>query len=92
MPRTDHNEVFDQNGKLLSVEIVEVPDAPPSDKERIVQLEAQLAKMNATFDVISTATTFDDAKTKIAARDTKDAGEIVTPATDEELIDTKGGG
>lgn len=92
MPTTVYDEVFDGKGKLISSTPRDVPDPVPSDKERIVQLEAELAKLNATFDVISTATTFDDAKTKIAARDTKDAGEIVIPATDEEPIDTKGGG
>jgi hypothetical protein len=61
MPRTDHNQVWDSHGNLISEEIVEVPDEAMSADERIVELEAKLA-------TIADAASFAQAQAALRAR------------------------
>lgn len=53
MPRTNHNQTWDQHGNLIHEEVVEVPDDQLSAEDRrelrIAELEAKLAAIgNAT--------------------------------------------
>lgn len=88
MPRTDRNEVFDETGKLLSVEIVQAPDPAPSPAERIAQLETQVAQLAGTMDAVAKAPSFEQAKAEIATRIENGAIELpmFPPGEPEEPV------
>ena len=86
MPQIVYDETFDGKGRVIASVPRVIPDPAPTDKERIAELEAQLAKLHGALDDVSKAASFADAKTKIADR-IKDVELVEVPALPEEPIE-----
>lgn len=65
---TVYDEVFDENGKLISRTERTVPDPEPSPAERLAALETRLTAVDTTLDAVGRAASFAEAKTAISAR------------------------
>lgn len=85
MPQTVYDEVYDQDGTLLSRSERIVPDPEPSIGEQIANLKRQLSTVSTTLDAVGRASSFANAKLEIASRIT----EKLT-ATDAEDAPVKG--